>query len=423
MFFSLSIKGGLVEMNFDYVKFITDPFVLIFLSVISGLMIGKIEIKRVKLGNSGGLFTGLVIGWYVYKTYALPYEKLEDIPAYVKNIFENGMVPKELFLFTLICFIASVGLLASKDIGKVIKKYGFKFVLLGLSITSTGALICFIMAYFNKGSNIYAISGTYVGALTCSPGLAAVLESVSSLGKEAEAMIGFGYAVGYIPGVTIITLSMQILPIIFKIDIEKEKQLFKHEMRDEEEKINLDAIDFDVLSFLFVCIVGFFLGQIKIYMGEAIKYVSFGSAGGVLIAGLILGHIGKIGFMNFKMNPKILGIIRELSLSIFLAIVGLRYGYSTITTIAGEGGQLVLLATACSALSILMGFIIGRNVFKINGIMLLGALCGGMTSTPGLGAAINSVDSDDVVAGYGATYPFALLGKIIFGILLYRLPI
>lgn len=410
-------------MNFDYVKFITDPFVLIFLSVISGLMIGKIEIKRVKLGNSGGLFTGLVIGWYVYKRYALPYETLENMPSYAKKILANGMVPKELFLFTLIFFIASVGLLASKDIGKVIKKYGFKFVLIGLSITFTGALICFIMAYFNKEVNMYAISGTYVGALTSSPGLAAALESVAALGKETEAMVGLGYAVGYIPGVIVVIFAMQIFPIIFKIDIEKEKQLFKHEMRKEEEKFNLDNIDFEVLSFLFVCIVGFFLGQIKIYMGETIKYFSLGSTGGVLIAGLILGHIGRIGFMNFQMNPKILGIIRELSLSIFLAIVGLRYGYSTITTIGGEGGQLLLVALTCAAVAILVGFIIGRYIFKINWIMLSGALCGGMTSTPGLGAAIDSANSDDVAAGYGASYPFALFGMIIFTILLYRLPV
>lgn len=410
-------------MNFDYVKFITDPFVLIFISVISGLIIGKIEIKRIKLGNSGGLFTGLLIGWFVYKKYVLPYEALEDIPAYASKILINGMVPKEIFTFALICFIASVGLLASKDIGKVIKKYGFKFVLLGLSITFTGALICFIMAYFNKEANIYAISGTYVGALTSSPGLAAALESVSDFGKETEAMVGLGYAVGYIPGVMVVIFAMQIFPIIFKIDIEKEKQLFRREMRNEEDKINLDNIDFEVVSFLFVCIVGFFLGQIKIYMGPTIKYFSLGSTGGVLIAGLVLGHVRKIGFMNFQMNPKILGVIRELSLSIFLAIVGLRYGYSTITTINGKGAQLLIIALTCSALAVLIGFVIGRYIFKINWIMLSGAICGGMTSTPGLGAAIDSANSDDVAAGYGASYPFALFGMIIFTILLYRLPV
>ncbi|RKD21420.1 putative transport protein [Caminicella sporogenes DSM 14501] len=410
-------------MNFDYVKFITDPFVLIFLSVILGLIIGKVEFKRIKLGNSGGLFTGLVIGWYIYKKYILPYETAENVPSYAKRILENGMIPKELFLFTLVCFIASVGLLASKDIGKVVRKYGFKFILLGLIITFTGALSCYLMTYISKGLNMYAITGIYVGSLTSSPGLAAALEAVGGLGKEIEAMVGLGYAIGYIPGVIVVILAMQIIPIVFKINVEKERELFKREMKTKDSKVNIENIDFEILSFLFVCIVGFLIGQIKIYMGPTIKYFSLGSTGGVLISALILGYIGKIGFLNFRMNPKILGAIRELSLSIFLAIVGLRYGYTTLTTIGGKGGELLIIAFICAALAIMSGFIIGRYVFKINWVMLSGALCGGMTSTPGLGAAIDALKSDDVASGYGASYPFALFGMIIFTILLYRLPI
>ncbi|MCK5762889.1 MAG: hypothetical protein KAH05_02100, partial [Clostridiales bacterium] len=55
-------------------------------------------------------------------------------------------------------------------------------------------------------------------------------------------------------------------------------------------------------------------------------------------------------------------------------------------------------------------------------IMLAGAICSGMTSTPGLGATVEAVGSDDPAAGYGATYPFALLGMVIFTIILHNLP-
>ena len=54
--------------------------------------------------------------------------------------------------------------------------------------------------------------------------------------------------------------------------------------------------------------------------------------------------------------------------------------------------------------------------------MLAGAICSGMTSTPGLGATVEAVGSDDPAAGYGATYPFALLGMVIFTIILHNLP-
>jgi len=53
--------------------------------------------------------------------------------------------------------------------------------------------------------------------------------------------------------------------------------------------------------------------------------------------------------------------------------------------------------------------------------MLSGAICGGMTSTPGLGAAIDAAGSDEPAAGYGAVYPFALLGMVLFSIILNRI--
>jgi len=46
-----------------------------------------------------------------------------------------------------------------------------------------------------------------------------------------------------------------------------------------------------------------------------------------------------------------------------------------------------------------------------------------MTSTPGLGAATEAIGSDEPGAGYGATYPFALLGMVIFAIVLHKLPL
>ena len=55
--------------------------------------------------------------------------------------------------------------------------------------------------------------------------------------------------------------------------------------------------------------------------------------------------------------------------------------------------------------------------------MLSGSICGGMTSTPGLGVAIDAIGTDDPAAGYGATYPFALFAMVIFSIILFKLPI
>ena len=61
---------------------------------------------------------------------------------------------------------------------------------------------------------------------TSSPGLAAALEQVAQESSEAEAAVGFGYAVGYIPGVLIVVLGMQLIPVIFKLDAGKENEWY-----------------------------------------------------------------------------------------------------------------------------------------------------------------------------------------------------
>lgn len=78
-------------------------------------------------------------------------------------------------------------------------------------------------------------------------------------------------------------------------------------------------------------------------------------------------------------------------------------------------GLVYLSAALISALAAMAtGIIIGRYFMKMNWIVLAGAICGGMTSTPGLAAALESCQSDEVAAGYGATYPVALISMIMF---------
>jgi putative transport protein len=147
-----------------------------------------------------------------------------------------------------------------------------------------------------------------------------------------------------------------------------------------------------------------------------------GTTGSVLIVSLLLGSIGKIGPMTFRMDSNVLGVIRKLSLAFFLAVVGLRYGYNVVDAIMGNGLFLVMVALVVGIVALLVGYILGRKIFGINWIMLSGALCGGMTSTPGLGAAVDAVDSDGPATGYGAVYPFALMGMVVFTIVLHILP-
>lgn len=420
-------------MKFDLIAFLTNPFVPMFLATVTGLLIGRVRIGKFNLGQSGALFTGIFFGWLLYSKYCVPFMLdpsdpkkglIEGAPKYAANYLSNGVVSKELFTFTLILFIAAVGLLAAKDLGKIVRKYGVKFIVLGAVITGTAAMLTYFATLIFNGQNNFAVAGVYTGALTSSPALAAALESTAKYGVEAQAQVGLGHAIGYAPGVLVVIIAMNFFPVIFKMDLEVEKSRYKAEMgafdgKGVKEK-DIKEVGLDIVSFLVVCLVGYFVGLINIYL-PFIKWFSLGSTGGVLIMSLLLGHIGKIGPLTFRMNTMVLSAIRDLTLSLFLAIVGLQYGYETIAALGGSGAVLALISFGSGLGALLAGFIVARYVFKMNWIIIAGAICGGMTSTPGLGAAIDATNTDEVAAGYGATYPFGLLCTVIFVIILHMI--
>jgi putative transport protein len=457
-------------MQFNLAAWIMNPFVLMMITVFLGMLFGKIKFGKFTFGVSGCLFVGLIIGWWVYRL-ASTFPKTELGYKEALQLIKSGVIDKSFFTLFLILFIAAVGLLAAKDVGVIIKKYGSKFIVLGFLITFIGATATYGMALILPGISSYEVTGVYTGALTSSPGLAAALESarehssqlvenydslserkkqellkaIDLFGKEkiedagflteeqkrqfikrAEAGIGIGHSVGYPFGVLIVILAVNFLPIIFKIDVKKEREIFSREISETRmsSPINRkqDTVRFDLTAFIVACFLGYTFGRLKFNLGP-LGYVGFGSTGGVLLSSLILGHIGKIGILNFRMDNKILGVIREISLAFFLAIIGLRYGFYAFTALSGTGIYLVITSLVVGLIAIIIGYLVGRYIFRLNWIMLAGALCGGMTSTPGLGAAIEAVGSDEPAAGYGAIYPFALLGMVIFSIILHNLPI
>ena len=370
----------------------------------------------------------------LYSKYAIPFidpndpahGPVKNVAAYAVNYIKNGVISDQFFTFTLILFIAAVGLLAAKDLSDVIKKNGLKFIILSIVVNGVGAVAIYLSTKIFQGQNEFAVAGAYTGALTSSPGLAAALEAVAKFGKEAQAQVGLGHTIAYAPGVLMIILVMNLFPLIFRIDVKKEKQRYALEMSSMSEKEvavtkekTIKSKGIDIIAFLVVCFVGYFVGSINIYI-PFLKWVSLGATGGVLIMALVLGHFGKIGPLTFRMDDKILSAIRDISLSLFLSIVGLTYGYATVSAILGSGAILATISFVVGLLSMLSGFLLGRYVFKMDWITLSGALCGAGTSTPGLGAAIDATGSTEVGASYGAAYPFGLLLRVMFVIILHQ---
>ncbi len=392
-------------LKFSLLSLITNQYFLLFSSIGIGLTIGNIKIKKFKLSTSGVLFISLLLSWIVGHTVNQQSYYINTHPE-VLDLINNGFISKEIFIFSLIIFIASTGLIAGPNFISIIKKYGFQFPLIGIIITTGGYFSTKILLHsLQLERNI--TTGVFAGSLTSSPGLGTALENTSS--TLIEAKIGLGYALSYIPGVISVITAMYLLPSIFNINVEEENKKFKKLFNGEEKEIR-ENLDFK--SFSIVIIIGLIISKFKISFGQ-IKDISLGITGGTLIAALLTGVIGKIGNFNFRMKGSQLKFLQKLGLLTFLASIGLRYGFTALNGFNIQSLTYLLIALGISTFSILLGFLIGLYIFKMNWIILSGAICGGMTSTPGVSAAVEATQTDNVVISYGAVYPFALITMVL----------
>jgi putative transport protein len=164
--------------------------------------------------------------------------------------------------------------------------------------------------------------------------------------------------------------------------------------------------------------LGLLIGSIQIPLGSG-KPFNFGSSGGTLIAGLIVGHFGHFGKLDMKISKQTLNSMRELGLVLFLAGAGVPGG---VNFVSAFDWLYIVYGIIMATVPMILGFILGKYVFKLSIFNNLGSITGGMTSTPALGALISTAGTDDVASAYAATYPFALVLFVVSCKLIVGLP-
>ena len=294
-------------------------------------------------------------------------------------------------------------------------------------ISMAVALVAYHLVFKNSPAvGEFETIGMFAGAMTSTPAYGTALDAVGNVVagdalEAASSAISLGYTVAFPIGVMVIVVMISALPKLFGIDVAAEKAAYEKELQESavnEKKIKDGPLDFMVLGL--VAVIGILIGNIKIPLGGFGEF-SLGAAGGILISALIFSYIGKIGPINFRMDQKALGILYQTGLTFFMAVVGLRYGYDVVNSLMGSGLQLAIAAVFVEAIAVLIAFIVGHKVFKINWIILSGAIAGGCTSAPGLGAAISATGSEEPTAGYGAAQPFAILANVLLATLFFNI--
>ncbi|MBN1688248.1 MAG: hypothetical protein JW893_04035 [Candidatus Omnitrophica bacterium] len=184
------------------------------------------------------------------------------------------------------------------------------------------------------------------------------------------------------------------------LDLEKFKDLVG---RDRS-----SVYETDFFSFALGLVLGVLVGFIKIPVTHELS-IGFGIAGGPLLIGLLFGYIGRFGTITGHMPKAAKFVVGEMGLYLFLAVAGSLAGQHFMEILRAQGILLISCGFLITLLPILIAVMVSRYVLKMNLLVVLGMICGGMTSTPALGVVTSNTRSDVPALAYTGIYPLAVV--------------
>lgn len=164
----------------------------------------------------------------------------------------------------------------------------------------------------------------------------------------------------------------------------------------------------DLISLAVGILIGIGVGSLPIPLPGGAR-ITLGLAGGPLLTALFLGNFGGVGKLKGHLPRPARLVLTEVGLSFFLASAGVAGGGRFLAVLQDFGPALVLLSIAVAVVPLALGYVFATRVLKLNLLQLLGGVCGGMTSTPGMGAITEKTESEIPAVSYAASYPVALI--------------
>ncbi len=389
------------------------PLLFVFLIASLGYAIGAIKIKGISLGTAGVLLVAILVG--VFFSY-VPDMTIGGKTITLWNSDKSSVFSTISDIGTLL-FVTAVGLIAGPKFFRSFNKKMMSYVVMGAAIVLTGVGITVLISWLDPNMNVAMGTGLLSGSLTSTPAFGAAKESAGLLAGDVTA----GYGIGYLYGVLGVVLFVQLMPKLLKVDVAKERESFVAANTiqiKEDGKKRWQLEEFGFFPFFIAIVLGLLIGCVKVPIGRG-NYFSFGKSGGTLIAGLIIGHFGHIGKIDMKVSKQTLNMLREFGLVLFLVGAGVPGG---VRFVSAFKWVYIVYGIIMATVPMILGFILGKFVFKLSIFNNLGSITGGMTSTPALGALISTAGTDDVSSAYAATYPFALVLIVISCNLLVLLP-
>ena len=159
--------------------------------------------------------------------------------------------------------------------------------------------------------------------------------------------------------------------------------------------------------------LGIVIGSIPIAIPGMPVPAKLGLAGGPLIISLILGYKGRIGKVNFYMNPGANFMLREFGIILFLASVGLMAGKGFVQSLVNGGWVWMIYGALITFIPVFIFAVVAR-LLKVNYLKICGFLAGATTNPPVLEFANSMSSLPAQSSAYAAVYPLTMFMRIIF---------
>lgn len=177
------------------------------LVAVVGLWLGNIKIRGVGFGIGGVLFGGIFVGHFADQ---LGWVLSADMLHFIQE-------------FGLILFVYTIGILVGPGFFASLRVSGLRLNLFAFGIVVMGGLVTAIL------HKLFAIPlpvvlGIFSGAVTNTPALGAGQQILRDLGIPADVVdqMGMSYAMAYPFGICGILLSMWLVRVLFRVNVEQE---------------------------------------------------------------------------------------------------------------------------------------------------------------------------------------------------------
>jgi putative transport protein len=149
--------------------------------------------------------------------------------------------------------------------------------------------------------------------------------------------------------------------------------------------------------------------------------LTLSSAGGALIAGLVLGWLRSTRPFFGRIPSPTVWFMNSVGLNIFIAIVGISAGPGFVNGLKTQGINLFLWGAVATTVPLILGAYVGKYLFRFHDAILLGILSGARTTTASLGLVCDRADSQIPALGYTVTYAVGNTFLTIWGMVLIML--